>query len=330
MSQPPPATDAAESFSLTTGDGTRINVYRWLPDGEARAVLQIAHGMGEHAARYGRVARAFTDAGYAVYANDHRGHGHTADPGLLGWMGKDGWNRVIADAGDLTAWIHRTHPGLPVALLGHSMGAMLAQQYLYRFGARIDAAVLSGSPGYPGRFQGWTSYLLARLERWRLGEQAESALLQKLIFGRANQAFEGEGATGYEWLSSDAEEVAAYVRDPLCGFVLRAGSLCDLFRGVRESQRRENLLQIPPSLPVYVFSGSEDPVHGGGRNLSRLLARYRSHLERVDERLYPGGRHEMMNEVNRDQVVGDLMSWLEDALGRGSAAPSPAAPAPSL
>ena len=303
-----------ETFKLAAGDGTRLHVYRWLPEREPRAVVQIAHGMGEHAARYDAVASTLTGAGYAVYANDHRGHGETAEAGKLGWMGKDGWNRVVNDAGDLTDYLRRTHPGCRVVLLGHSMGAMLAQQYLYRFGARLDAAVLSGSPGLPGRFRSWLSRTLARFERWRLGPDAESPLMQKLIFGKANAAFDSEQATGYEWLSRDAEQVAAYVRDPYCGFVLRAGSLYDLFEGVRQSRNVENVLQIPRRLPVYVFSGSDDPVHDGGRNLERLLKAYRSHLEWVDDRIYPGGRHEMLNEINRDEVVQELLAWLDRAL----------------
>lgn len=317
-----------DSFNFNAGDGSRLHVYRWLPDREPRAVLQIAHGMGEHAARYDATARAFARAGYAVYADDHRGHGEAAQPGLLGWLGDDGWNRVVADAGDLTGWIRHTHPGLPVVLLGHSMGAMLAQQFLYRFSARIDAVVLSGSPGLPGRFQGWLSRTLARLECWRLGKQAESPLMQKLIFGKANDAFDGDLATGYEWLSRDAEQVSAYVQDPRCGFVLRAGSLCDLFRGVRDSRDVENVLQIPATLPVYVFSGSDDPVHDHERNLARLLRLYRDHLRRVDYRIYPGGRHEMFNEINRDEVVQDVLDWL-DAVVASPARSSATAPSPN-
>jgi alpha-beta hydrolase superfamily lysophospholipase len=303
-----------DSFKLTAGDGTRLHVYRWLPTGEPCASLQIAHGMGEHAARYDLTARAFTAAGYAVYANDHRGHGETAEPDRLGWLGQDGWNRTIADAGDIARYIGETHPGIPHVLLGHSMGAMLAQQFLYRFGSRLDAAVLSGSPGIPGRLQGWLSRTVARVERWRLGAEAHSPLLQKLIFGKANRAFAGEDATGYEWLSRDTGQVAAYLADPRCGFVLRTGSLGELFAGVRQSQDVENVLQIPPTLPVYVFSGSDDPVHDNQRNLTRLLRLYGGHLQRVDYRIYAQGRHEMLNEIYRDEVVQDLLAWLASVL----------------
>lgn len=318
-----------ETLKLNAGDGKRLHLYRWLPDTAPIATIHIAHGMGEHAARYDWTAQALTGAGYAVYADDHRGHGLTADPDRLGYLGKDGWNRVVDDAADITQFVRDNHPGLPHVLFGHSMGAMLTQQFLYRYGARIDAAVLSGSPGFGGRFQTWLSHTIARFERWRLGEESESALMQQLLFGKANSTFDAPDATGYEWLSRDAAQVATYVADPLCGFVLRTGSLCDLFAGARQAPKTENVLQIPPTLPVYVFSGSDDPVHGEERNLTRLLNRYRDHLERVDYRLYPGGRHEMLNETNRDEVVQDLLGWLASVLPTPAAGVSAAASSPN-
>ena len=321
-------TAAMEQLKLNASDGTRLHLYRWLPQLPPLATLQIAHGMGEHGARYHDTAQALVEAGYAVYANDHRGHGQTADPQLLGHMGADGWNRAIQDAADITAFIRANHPGLPHILLGHSMGAMLGQQFLYRHGAQIDAAILSGSPGMHGRFRGWLSHTLARFERWRLGPTAESPLMQKLLFGDANKAFASADASGYEWLSRDSAQVARYASDPQCGFVLRTGSLCDLFAGARQARKRENVLQIPRSLPVYVFSGSDDPVHDGERNLRRLLKSYRDHLKRVDYHIYPGGRHEMLNETNRAEVVQDVLSWLDSVLstmpgGTAATAPSP-------
>jgi alpha-beta hydrolase superfamily lysophospholipase len=132
----------------------------------------------------------------------------TAEPGLPGWMGPDGWNRAIEDAREIAVRIAADHPALPRVFLGHSMGSMLAQQYLYRHGEDLAAAVFSGTPGFTGRFRGWLSHAIARLERWRRGPEAESPLMQKMIFGNANAAFDGPNATGYEWLSRDAERVA--------------------------------------------------------------------------------------------------------------------------
>jgi len=303
-----------EQLTLTTSDGHTMHYYRWLPAAAPVAIAQIAHGMGEHAARYDWTASQLTAAGFAVYAQDHRGHGASATPETYGDMGEDGWNRTIGDAAELTDSIRREHPSLPLALIGHSMGAMLSQQYLYRFGSKLDAAVLSGSPGFGGAFQLWLSHTIARFERWRLGFSAHSELLQNLLFGKSNEPFDGPDATGFEWLSRDAAQVRKYVDDPACGFVLRAGSLANLMAGAREARRKRSAAGIPADLPVYVFSGSADPVHDGEKGLKRLLGRYRSRLTRVDYRLYPDGRHEMLNETNREEVAADLVRWLRQSL----------------
>jgi alpha-beta hydrolase superfamily lysophospholipase len=303
-----------DTLVFTASDGKPLRLYRWLPGVEPRATVQIAHGMGEHAGRYDELAGRLADAGYAVYANDHRGHGGSAEPGLNGYMGPDGWNRVISDAAELAAHVFTLHPGVPRVLIGHSMGAMLTQQYLYRYGAGLDAVVLSGTPGFRGTLQILLSLTVARYERWRLGPDAESPRLQQMLFGRSNEAFAGPGATGAEWLSRDPARVAAYAADPQCGFVLRAGSLCDLFAGARAARRRRNVRNIPAHLPLLVLSGSADPVHAGGKNLDRLLASYRRVLTRIDYRLYPDARHELFNETNREAVIQDLLAWLDDTL----------------
>lgn len=314
-----------EPLSYEASDGALVHLYRWLPEGPVRGSILIAHGMGEHAGRYDATAQALRHAGFAVYANDHRGHGRTAPAGQLGNLGSDGWNRMLLDSAELLDWIRAAHPEVPQVLFGHSMGAMLTQQFLTRYGDRLDAVILSGSPGRAGLLQGWLSRGIARFERWRLGADAHSALLQQLLFGRSNKPFDAPGGTGYEWLSRDAAEVRAYAADPWCGFVLCAGSLCDLFAGDREAFRRDALARIPPALPLYVFSGSDDPVHAGERNLQRLLEDYRARLNRLEYRLYPGGRHEMLNETNRGQVLQDLLGWLNATLPvsppDGSAAP---------
>jgi alpha-beta hydrolase superfamily lysophospholipase len=308
-----------DSFILDTSSGTRLHCYQWLPETTPTAAITIAHGMGEHARRYDWVAGELNKAGYAVYAADHRGHGATSidhDPGGLGDMGEDGWNRTIADVHDLVAAVAAKHPDLPQVLFGHSMGSMITQQYLYRYPQGLDAAVISGSPGFASPFQLWLSHLIARFESWRHGPAGESALLDKMIFGNANASFEHAAATGFEWLSRDPQQVQQYVDDPLCGFVLRAGSLANMFAGAREARRAASLQQLPATLPVYIFSGADDPVHNESKGLNSLLQAYRQRFKQVDFTLYPGGRHEMLNETNRQQVVDDLTGWLARTLNR--------------
>ena len=231
-----------ETLTLDVADGHTMHCYRWLPESDPIATVQIAHGMGEHAARYDWTAGHLTDAGFAVYAQDHRGHGLSSSPEGYGDMGEDGWNRTISDAAELTSHIKADHPGLPHALVGHSMGSMLSQQYLYRFGSELDAAVLSGSPGLGSPFQLWLSHTIARFESWRHGFDAHSELLQNLLFGKSNEPFDGPNATGFEWLSRDPAQVQLYVDDPACGFVLRAGSVANLMAGGEPSifRGREN------------------------------------------------------------------------------------------
>lgn len=303
-----------QQAKLTVSDGAEIHYYRWLPETDVRGAVQIAHGMGEHAGRYDPLASRLNEEGYAVYANDHRGHGLTAGPDRLGIFGTGGWDRVIQDARELNDHVAGQHPNAPRALLGHSMGAMLTQQYIARHGDTIHAAVISGSPGLGSALGLWLSQAMARLERWRHGDVVTERMQQR-VFAAPNASFDEPEATGFEWLSRDREEVDKYVEDPFCGFVVSAGSLSALLGGAREARRSRTIGNIPADLPVYVFSGSDDPVHGQERGLRNLLEGYRSRLHRVDYRLYPEGRHEMLNEINRDEVVDDLIDWLKEQLG---------------
>ena len=303
----------AEGVDFKGEDGKSIHACRWLPGQSPKAAVQIAHGMGEHIGRYQPVAARLAEAGYIVYGNDHRGHGRT-DPERLGSLGDDGWNRVVDDARCLNERMAEDCPGLKRALLGHSMGAMLAQQYLCRHGETLDAAVLSGSPGFRGGVQTAISRLVTRIETWRLGSDADSEVLSNLLFGQANREFDGNGATGFEWLSRDADEVRKYVDDPHCGTVLRTGSLLALFAGAKEAATAAAIARIPNDLPILVLSGTADPVHGELKNLQRLFRRYEAAGLDVSRKLYADGRHEMFNEINRGEVLNDLVAWLDGAL----------------
>ena len=189
----PPST-----FSYTSADGTRIAVYRWDPAGEPRGAVQLTHGMGEHAQRYGHVARALNEAGFVVYAQDHRGHGASADPLALGDLGEGGWPGLVDDIGRLSARIRAEHPGLPLILLGHSMGSFAVQQYLFDHSADVDGVVLTGTAAI--------DLLEGALD-----------LDQPIDLSAFNAPFE-PARTDYDWLSRDEAVVDAYVADPRCGF----------------------------------------------------------------------------------------------------------------
>ncbi len=302
-------------FSLRASDGATVACYKHVPK-QPHAAVQIAHGMGEHAKRYADVAEQLSAAGYAVYANDHRGHGLTGQANL-GYMGPDGWNRLLADAYELNNHIRAQHPGIPLILLGHSMGAMMSQQYITRYGESIDALVLSGSPGFKAKSINPIPRWILNFETRRVGRENPSPLMQSLLFGSANKPFESPGATGFEWLSRDPDQVRLYVGDPMCGFVIATGSLKDLYAGAAVASDPVSVDTIPRHLPVYIFSGTADPVHSEREDIERMVEAYReSGLTNVTLKWYEDGRHEMFNETNRDVVVTDLQKWLDQVTER--------------
>lgn len=300
-----------DNITLRASDGADVACYDW-PVASPRGVVQIAHGMGEHARRYDQVAQELNAAGFAVRANDHRGHGETGKANL-GYMGIDGWNRTLADAFEINRELAATYPNVPLILLGHSMGSMLSQQYITRYPASIDALVLSGSPGFKAPSINPIPRWILRFEKRRVGADGTSPVMQKLLFGGANKPFDAPDATGFEWLSRDAAQVQKYVDDAYCGFVISTGSLQDLYAGSAVTAAPGSLAAVPKDLPIYVFSGSEDPVHSEREDIKRMVAAFTEiGLKNVTLRWYEGGRHEMFNEINRDEVVQDLVSWLND------------------
>lgn len=311
----------ADTFSFESDDGHRLHVYRFLPEGAPRGVVHISHGMAEHAGRYARLAEALTQRGYAVYANDHRGHGRTATgPTELGFFAASGgFDRVVRDLARLIAHEKQEHPGLPVTLLGHSMGSFLAQEYALQHGSELRALVLSGSSGKPTPLA-QLGRGIARLERWRLGERGRSALLSALSFDAFNKRF-GPTRTAFDWLSRDPAEVDKYIADPLCGFRVTTTLWVDVLDGAARIADPQRQARLPRELPVYLFGGSRDPV-GGEAGINQLLADYRAAgLRRVTCRLYPDARHEVLNESNRSEVVQDLLRWLDEVHGEGDAKP---------
>jgi alpha-beta hydrolase superfamily lysophospholipase len=304
-----------DTFTLEVADGQRIHVYRWLPGGPPEAAVQIAHGAAEHAARYGRLAAVLVAAGYAVYANDHRGHGRTATQfGRYGVAGPGGWDAIVSDVGRLAEHIRSEHPGLPLVLLGHSMGGMIVQDCLQRFGADLAGAVLSGTAGRELTNVGEILPLL-EAELNATGRDAPSQTFLS-IFARFNDSFAGPDATGLEWLSRDPAEVRAYIEDPWCGQPLSNGFVHDMLLGARRMWAPENERRVALGGPLLVFAGDEDPVGEFGDAMRALVARYESFgIGPITLRLYPHGRHEMLNETNRDEVQADLVAWLKANVG---------------
>lgn len=305
-----PAQEA--NFILTAPDGVEIFVYRWLPTSRPKAAVQIVHGMAEHAARYARVAAALTASGYAVYAGDLRGHGRTAkSPDDLGLFAeRDGWRKCQDDLWQLNQRIAAEHPKVPVMMLGHSMGSTLARQFMAERGEALAGVVLSAASGQPTPLA-IAGRLLARAERLRLGRRGRSSLLQSMSLDAFNKRFE-PARTQCDWLSRDPAEVDKYVADPLCGFGARVQLWIDLLDAWSAMSRPASMARVPKDLPVYVISGTHDPVSAGTKMLEPMLAAYRTAgLKNLSHKFYPEARHELLNETNRDEVTRDLIAWMD-------------------
>ena len=279
-------------LSYKSADGTKIVAYRWDPEGPPRAAVQLTHGMGEHARRYDHVARALNDAGFVVYAQDHRGHGASADPGMHGNLGQGGWAALVDDIGLLSAKIRADHPDLPLILLGHSMGSFAVQQYLFDHSADADGVVLTGTAAID------------------LLEDALD-LDQPIDLAMFNAPFQ-PARTDYDWLSRDEAIVDAYVADEWCGFGIDTASARAMFLGARRGADPAQVAAIRSNLPLYIAVGQSDPVNGGLALLTPLTDRYKAAgLTDVTVRIYPDARHEILNETNRDEIIAELNGWLD-------------------
>ena len=283
--------DADRLFRFeSTVDGFSLQGYVWEWP-EPKAIVVIAHGAAEHSLRYGRFARALNQEGYEVWSLDHRGHGQSPGPEGLGDFGEGGWDALVADIGQFIEIAKEARPGLPLILFGHSMGSAAAQQFAPEGSKAIDALVLSGSSARMGRREG----------------EPEQAFAP-------NAAFE-PARTPYEWLSRDPEEVDKYIADPLCGFETQTSKR----RGRASAERLTDparLARIRPDLPCLFVAGDQDPVNRnmeGLHELERLWAE--AGVRQIDTLYYAGGRHEMLNETNREQVTADIIGWMDEVVG---------------
>ncbi len=302
---------AAPTFTHRVPDGTVLTVHRWLPEGPPRAVVQVAHGMVEHAGRYGHLGERLASQGYAVYASDHRGHGRSAGgPDELGHLGDEGgFAAVVDDLVALTGHLRAEHPGVPLVLLGHSMGSFLARAYAARHGDRIDGLILSGTAGDPG-LRGRLGLRLAELELRLRGPRARSALMESLTLGSYNRQFR-PNRTDADWLSRDEAQVDAYRADDLNGVRCTTAFYRDLLTGLLWVSEPSTVAMMPEDLPVHIVVGEADPVGGADAAVEVAAAMLDAGIEDVTVRIWPGARHEVLNETNRDEVEDDLLAWLD-------------------
>jgi alpha-beta hydrolase superfamily lysophospholipase len=303
-------TTSGDLHTLDSAGGVLVHYRRWLPDGDVRGTVQVVHGASEHSGRYDRLAAALTGAGLAVYAMDLRGHGRTAEGTGTGRFGPPGVDGVLADVRALHQVTAQAHPGVPRVLLGHSMGTIVALAAAEADGGDLAGLVLSGPLGADPALAG----TVAQLEAAVAAGQGD----ELLDLGSFNQPFE-PARTRYDWLSRDEAEVDAYLADPLAGdeMPLTYDYAAGVFGMNVRATTPEGVAQLPDGLPVLLLCGQRDPVGGAeAGNVTALAGLLRDRGLPVEQHVYPEARHEVFNETNRDEVVADLLGWLDERLPR--------------
>lgn len=302
------------NFTFKGEEDTDIYVYKYEPieKENINGIVQISHGMSEEAGRYKRFANYLTDNGYIVYINDHRGHGKSAENinriGIL--AEKDGIHCIVKDLNKLTKIIKTENNGLPIFLFSHSMGSFAAQKYIIDYSEDIDGVILSGTNGLHG-IEVDLGFLVAKVISKIQGREKKAYLIDKLAFGGFNKKFK-PNKSEFDWLSRDFKEVEKYIENEYCGVVFSNGYFYDLFKLFKEIRNINNLKKINSKLPIYIFAGDKDPVGKFGKGITKLYENYKKvGIENVEFKLYSGGRHEMLNEINKDEVINDTINWIK-------------------
>ena len=301
-------------FTFPSSDGLHdIHCSLWLPDeGAPKGVVQIVHGISEYVNRYDHLARFLTDHGYAVCGEDHLGHGRTGkqDNRFGVFSHRDGWALVTDDVRALRKLMGEKFPSIPYFLLGHSMGSFLVRTYLCRFPGEVDGALLSGTGQEPGPVVA-AGKLLAGLIAKRKGYDHFSPLVHDMALGAYNKQF-APNRTSADWTTRDEAVVDTYVADPFCQIKPTVSLYRDMLGGLQYIASPRALSQMDPNTPVYLYSGDQDPVGANGKGVRKVHGYFQKHgTKDLSLKLYAGGRHEMHNEINKEEVFSDVLVWLE-------------------
>lgn len=289
-----------------------IHGCRWEPEGKPKAVLQIVHGIAEYAARYDEFATFMAQQGFLVVAEDHMGHGGSiGESGVPGYF-DGGWFKAVADTHRLLSYTRMEQPDVPYILLGHSMGSFMVRTMLIKYpNCGISAAILCGT-AWMHRGIINTGLAAARLACKTSGEDKPNKMVSTMMFGTYNSRVEHK-RTAYDWLTRDNAVVDAYIADSWCGFDVTAGLARDMLLGLRFNQEPENLAKMRKDLPVLFISGGDDPVGGYGEGVTKAWKEFgKAGMTRVDIRIYPLCRHELLNEINKEEVYGHILRWLQE------------------
>lgn len=305
-----------EDFWYASQGMGKIHGHRWLPQGEPKAVLQIVHGIAEFVERYDEFARYLTGLGYVVVAEDHMGHGQSINGGGIRGYFHGGWFTAVEDTYRLLQDTKAQYPNIPYVLFGHSMGSFMARTILCRYpDSGISAAIVCGTSWQPA-FALPALCKTMELVCSRGDETKPNQTLQNLVFGSYNRKVE-HPRTPYDWLSRDADIVDAYIAHPLCGFTASAGLLRDLVQGIHFVEQPNHLAAMRKNLPVFFIAGGDDPVGNYGKGVQKTAEAFRkAGLTDVSVRIYPLCRHEILNEINRQEIFEDISQWLDAKITR--------------
>ena len=305
-----------EEFSFPSNNGKNsIHCLKCLPDSEPRGVVQIEHGIAEHIDRYRDFMAFLAGNGFVAVGDDHLGHGKTISaPSEQGFFAEDnGWEIVVADMDRLHDLMTEQYPGLPYVIFGHSMGSFLARTYLIEHPDKYDAAIISGT-GQQSPLLVNSGYAMAKFFVKKDGPHAIGTKLNDIAFGSYNKGFDSV-RTAFDWLSRDPAVVDKYIADPLCGFVATVSLFRDMMGGIKFIGDQKNIDRMNKDKPVYFMSGAADPVGDNGKGVEKAYKAFcKAGLRDVMIRLYPEGRHEMLNEINKAQVCQDILNWLNEKL----------------
>ncbi|MDZ5252934.1 alpha/beta fold hydrolase [Clostridium sp. LIBA-8841] len=300
-----------ESFAFKDSEGLELQGYKWSDGKEFKAVVHILHGMTEDAIRYDEFAERLVEEGFLVYSHDHRGHGFTAkELDSLGYIADDeGFEWMVEDAKILIENSKEKHKGYKIILFGHSMGSFISQRLVQKYNDLVDMLILSGTNGEPDKLAP-IGEVIAKIESKLKGKKHKSKLMDSLIFGGFNKNFK-PCRTSFDWLCSVEEEVDKYIDNERYGFICSSSFYYDLLRGLRSIHKVENMSKINKEMPIYIFAGDKDPVGNFGKGIINLRDKLKEFgVKNVQYKLYENGRHEMLNEKNKIDVMEDTIAWM--------------------
>ncbi len=307
-----------EEFYFDSRDReSKIHAVKWIPDVELPVcIFQIVHGMAEHIERYDEFAAFLAQKGILVVGDDHLGHGKSVpEGGTYGYFCKeDAASVLVRDEHRLKKIMQEQYPGVPYLILGHSMGSFIVRNYLFNYGSGVSGAVIVGT-GMQSKFTLLTARTVTAIQKLIFGPKHVGKFIDKASFGKYNERF-SPARTNADWLSRNEENVDRYLADPMCGFVFTLNGFAALFQLIQNCYSAEKIEKMPKQLPILLLSGVDDPVGNYGKSIETVYQSYLEHgMQNVQMKLYEKDRHELLNEVDREQVYGEIYRWILQRIG---------------